>query len=138
MKLRLLSPDDVYAGWDWLRNGIIHCQRKTDARYRPEDIYLRLRASTAWAYAIEHNGDDIGFAVLTQEFDPDGLVLFVWVIWCEPGGAIGVHRDIFAELETMARSIKAKRIRMHSPRKGWEKARYFTPVTIVYEHEVML
>jgi hypothetical protein len=133
MRLELLDPAAVYAGWDWLRAGILDCIRRTGERYRPEDVWLRLRGNTAWAYAA----DDTGFVIFTQEFDPDGLVLFIWILWFAPGTAIGTHEAIFAEIRRLAGEIGARRIRMHSPRKGWAKARYFQQRSIVYEAEVI-
>jgi hypothetical protein len=132
MKLRTLSADDIQAEWDWLRNGLLHCAQKTGAKYRPEDVYLRLRTNTAWAYAF---GED-AFLVLTQEYDPDGLVLFVWALWAAPGSLRGSEGDMYAELERIARETGAKRIRMQSPREGWQRETFFQQVAIVYEHEV--
>ena len=133
----LLSPTRVYAEWGWLRNGLLDLAERTEAHYRPEDAWLRLRTGTAWAYGIGAVGDEIGFAILTQEHDPDGLCVFVWAIWCEPGSAAGVKDDIYAGLEMVARAAGAKRIRMQSPRPGWERERFFSRVAVVYEHEVM-
>ena len=63
-------------------------------------------------------------------------MLYVWILWCEPGSALERRQEIFDALEALARELKAKRIRMQSPRNGWERQDYFTPVAAVYEHEV--
>lgn len=130
MRLRALTRDDVIAEWDWLRAGLLRMIEKTGAKYRPEDVYSRLVTGTAWAYAI----DEDGALVLTQEYDHDGLVLFVWAMF---GQNVAERKDeVYAELEQLARAVKAKRIRMQSPREGWERERFFTRVAVVYEHEV--
>ena len=136
MILVSLSPDAIYSGWDRLRAGILECANKTGALYKPEDVYMRLRAGTAWAYAIKNHGDDLGFTILTQEFDCDGLALFIWILWAEPLSLRGDESAVYGELERIAREIKAKRIRMHSPRPGWAREPFFNQVAIVYEHEV--
>ena len=130
-----LTPEQCHEQWGWLRNGILHCAEKTHARYLPEDVYAKIRAGSAWCYVI-HNGDDIGFFILTQDMDPDGLVMFVWVMWMEPGAARPLDKQIYDALESLARSIKAKRIRMQSPRKGWERQQFFDRVAVIYEHEI--
>ena len=133
MKLTPLSADEVQADWDWLRAGLLHCIQKTASRYRPEDVYLRLRTDTAWVYALDERQ---GFAVLTKEFDPDGLVLFVWILFAEPNTLSERKGEVYAEFERIARECKAKRIRMQSPRKGWEREPFFNPTAVVYEHEI--
>lgn len=132
MKLVALSFDDVYERWEWMRAGILLAVEKTDCKFRPEDVYIRLGIDTAWAYAIE----DFGFVVLTKEYDADGLVLFVWIMWA-PAQTLGERKqEVYAELERLARECKAKRIRMQSPRRGWEREEFFDRVAVVYEHEV--
>ena len=135
MRLRPLAPDEVYASWGWIRNGLLAVLAKNDkAGFIPEDVYLRLRSGTAWAYTVGE--DEIGFVILTQEHDPDGLVLFIWSLWLEPGSGAPVEDGIYGALEDLARNIKARRIRMHSSRKGWERSGFFDRICVVYEHEV--
>ena len=135
MTLRPIAPEGLSVLWDWVRNGLLHCINKTHARYLPEDVYVRLRAGTAWLYLIETE-QPVGFVVLTQEFDPDGLVMFVWALWCRPGSMRTVHPLLYVELEKLGQAIKARRIRMQSPRKGWLSQAFFTPMVTVYEHEI--
>ncbi len=99
-------------------------------------MYLRLRSNTAWAHAINHDEQDVGFVVLTQEYDHDGLVVFVWVIYCTPDSWAKHRPEAYAELSDFARKAGAKRIRMQSPRKGWARDPFFNPIATVYEHEL--
>jgi hypothetical protein len=135
VKLTALTPEQVYASWGWIRNGLLTVISKgRREEYLPEDVYVRLRGGTAWAYTFGE--DEFGFVILTQEFDPDGLALFVWAIWLEPGSGKGCEGELYAALEDLARAARAKRIRMHSSRKGWEGRGFFEQVAVVYEHEV--
>lgn len=119
-----------------MREGLLETAQKTHTRYRPEDVWLRLRCDppSAHAFAIEIDQERRGFAILTMEFDPDGPVLFVWALW---GLKLAQHKScIYSELERIAREVKAVRIRMQSPRKGWERESFFSPVSTLFEHEV--
>lgn len=133
--LRRMTPADVRGSWDWMREGLRETAQKTHTRYLPEDVLYRLWGGSAFAYAIDTGPhSSAGFAILTEEHDPDGLVLFVWALW---GRHLAPHKTaIYADLEHIAREVKAIRIRMQSPRKGWEREAYFAPVATLYEHEV--
>ena len=130
-----LSADEAYARWDEIRDSLQHCITKTRSRYRTEDAFLRVRVEppSAWVYEI---GPGHGFVIFTQEFDADGLVLFVWALCAKPNALSGRKGEVYAELERIARECKAKRIRMQSPRSGWSRELFFDQVAIVYEHEV--
>ncbi len=133
--LRPLDPLGVYERWDWMRAGIQKAIERTDAHMRPEDAYVRLRNGTAWAYVIGVQSDDIGFLILTQEHDPDGLVLFVWCLWCKPHSLAPVQVQLYTELDDLARKAGAKRIRWQSPR---AYGRWGKQVAHIYEREVVI
>ena len=134
--LRLIPAAKLYDVWGWVRNGLVDCAGKTQERWLPEDVYLAIKGGSAFLYAIEHKGDEIGFTVLCQHNDPDGPCLFVWAMWTEPGAGAPVEGMICSALEAKAREIGAKRIRMQSPRKGWERKAYWRQTAALYEHEV--
>jgi hypothetical protein len=102
---------------------------------RSEDAYIRIRAGTAWLYAVEGEDGDIGFLILTQEHDPDGLVLFIWCLWCEPHTLWPIKRKFYDEVEALARKAGAIRIRWQSPR-DYRRERWGTRVAYVYEREL--
>lgn len=135
IKLCSLDLAQCFNRWSWIRAGLLAIIEKTKTRMLPEDVYLRLNSNTAWLYVI---GEDIGFVVLTQEHDPDGLVMFIWALWIEPGKGREIEMQLYEQLEALACSIKAVRIRMQSPRQGWERRPFFEPVATVFEHEVKL
>ena len=126
-----LTPGDL-KNWAWYRHGILRVLEKTGDTYLPEHVFHRVVSGSAWIWDIEK----LGFLVLTQEYDHDGLVLFVWVIYCEPGMAVGKKDEIYGALETLAREAKAVRLRYQSPLRGWEREKFFKQVAIVFEHEV--
>lgn len=134
MNLRPIT--NLHENWGWIRNGLLHCRSKTGDRHLPEDVYVALRAGTSHVFALDRNGDDIGFAVLQRQDDPDGACLFVWALWAEPHAARAVEGEIYAALEGKAREIGARRLRMQSARKAWQRERYWREVARVYEHEV--
>jgi hypothetical protein len=136
IELKPLDPLQATSIWDWVRVGLAHTIDKAGGHYRPEDIYIRIRAGSAWLYLVVVDGRDIGFMVLTQEYDPDGLVLFIWALWCRPGSAAPYKHEIYAEIDKLAAAVKAKRIRWWSPLRGWERERFGHKVAVVFEREV--
>lgn len=135
MKLRPIDPEGAYERWDWVRQGIQKAIDNTGAHLRPEDVYTQIRNNTAWLYIIEDDCD-LGFVVLTQERDPDGLVLFIWVLWAARGSLWARRSDLDAEIDKLARAVKAKRVRWSSPRRGYERWGYGKPVAVTYEREL--
>jgi len=127
---------EAYARRPWMRDGIAKTAEKTGARLASEDVWVRIANQSAYAHVIERDGQAIGFTILFSEQDPDGLVLFIWVPWNEPWGLRGSEHELYAELERIAKAIGAVRIRMQSPRKGYDKESFFERVASVYEHEV--
>lgn len=131
------DPLAVYDIWDWVREGLLQAIRRTGGHSRPEDVYLLLRGGSAWLYLVMVEGQRVGFVILTREHDPDGPVMFIWCLWCEPHSVWETQAELYAELDKIARGIKAKRIRMWSPRRWWERQPFFKQVSAVYEHEVI-
>ncbi len=133
--LRPLDPLGVYERWDWIRSGLQATIKRTGVKMRPEDVYVRLRNGTAWLYAICVPFGEIGFLILTQEHDPDGLVLFIWCLWCEPHQLSPIKGEFYKEVEELAQKAGAKRIRWQSPR-DYRRERWGKRVAYVYEREV--
>lgn len=134
--LRYVPPTQVFDLWPWINNGIQHCVQKGGGHYGPAEVMLMLARQDAGLYVLEYDGDDIGFAVLRSEHDPDGHVMFVFALWTEPGEGKRFERQIYDELEALARSTGARRIRMQSKRRGYGRLPFFHPVGTVYEWEL--
>ncbi len=130
-----LDPLQVYNSWDWIRAGLDKTIKRTGAHFRPEDAYVRLRNGTAWLYLVSADAEEFGFVILTQEHDPDGMVLFIWCLWCEPGSLYPHKHKFYEELDELAHKAGAKRIRWQSPR-DYRHEKYSKQVAHIYEREV--
>lgn len=141
MRLRPLPPAEARAAWGWIRNGLVTVLGRVHDTWTPEDVYLEVAQGKAHVYAIEWREDDVGFVVLKLLADYDGPCLWVWAMWAEPGTFDGFASartsrmaEMFRALDELAASVKARRIRMESPRRGWE--RFFDVKATVYERGV--
>jgi hypothetical protein len=132
--LRPMPAGEVREAWGWVRNGLLDVAARAKATWIPEDVYVAVQASQAHIYEIEDAGDALGFACVQKLADADGATLFVWALWSEPGALALKSGAVFAELDKLAQSVGTKRIRMHSPRKGW--AKYMDAVSVIYEREM--
>lgn len=95
----------------------------------PEDIYAALKNPATFTVAYLVDG---GFLIATRQIHNCGPVLFVWTLYAP----LKLRREeLQREVDLLARNVGAKKIRMHSPRKGWARWGY-KPVEIVYEREV--
>jgi hypothetical protein len=135
--LRPLPWLDARARWEWLRAGLEHVRRKVGGeRWLPEDIYGELKAGTAFCYVVELGSTTPAFLIVQRQVDLDGIALFVWVMWAEPHVLTQHMAAVMAELNQLARSIGARRLRHESPRKGW--GRFFIAQRTVYEQELTM
>ena len=134
--LRAIPPQRLSEEWGWVRNGLIACVEKAGGRYMPEDVYAAIKLGASFLFAVEWRGDDIGFVVLEQQRDPDGLVLFVFAAWFEPGAGLDCEAEFVDALSAKAQEIGARRLRMQSTRKGWGRRKFFRPVATIYEVEL--
>ena len=131
MNLVYVPPEDLGSVWEWVRAGLVKTIARTHERYLPEDVYHALRSNTAWLFKIE----DIGFVVFREETDPDGKVLYVWVLWVERNAGISYKDEIWSAIDATAAKQKAKRIRWQSPRR-WDAWPDSKLVRYVYEREL--
>jgi glycine/D-amino acid oxidase-like deaminating enzyme len=134
--LRAIAPQQLGKVWGWVRNGLLACVAKAGGHYLPEDVYAAIKTGGAFLFAVEWRGDDVGFVVLEQQRDPDGPVLFVFAAWFEPGAGVVCESEFVMALESKAREIGARRMRMQSARKGWDRRKFFKPVATLFEVEL--
>jgi hypothetical protein len=119
--------------WEWVKAGLQRAISKAGYQATPEDVYALLKAQKAWLYEI-HHAERIGFFVLQQEVDTDGLCLFVFCLWLERGAGKVFRESLVAELRKLRDAMGAKRIRCHG-REGWQRVPGFKVVSYVYEVE---
>ena len=131
--LSLLTPIpavDLHKHWDWLRAGLERVRAKVATEWIPEDIWQAIRSGAAGVSII---ADGAGFIVLQRQERARGPCLFIWVV---EGELAQYEQAMYAELEHVARDMKAPTIEMHSPRKGWAQRGFWMPTNTVYIHEV--
>jgi hypothetical protein len=131
--LRFIPVSQLSRVWPVVRQHIQHANDKLGERNTPEEIYYALRQGMAGLYLA---GDGAGVFVAQKVVELDGTTsCFIWL-------AVGPMRDQVLELqrqlEGIARMIGAKRLRMRSPRKGWERATqgYWRVAETLYEHNL--
>lgn len=130
--MRYVPPEELASVWEEAAQWIDFARLRLGERLTREEIYHALRSNLAALYMI----DDVGIVVCQRVVETDGTVsLFVWLI----SGKLKNWKDeMIRRLEELAAQIKATRIKMRSPRRGWERAmgNYWTPVDIIYEHRL--
>jgi len=127
--LHAVSTDKVRDSWPAILPGLQEVRDRCNEVWWPEDVYASLMSGHSFLYMIE----DCGFVIFQKHADADGPVLFIWIIW---GEFKAIHPAVSAEIEQLAVAMKAKRIRMHSPRKGWERFPFFKRKSVIYEREI--
>ena len=130
-KLTHIPASDLHDVWGIVRPGLVEIINNISPDWIPEDVYAALRSGTSTLHVGYDCGEYDGFVVVTPTPEYYGICLFVWCAYSN--GTDGITKYL-AEIEEMARTIKAKRIRFASPRKGF--SRLFREVTTVYEKEL--
>lgn len=131
--LRYVPIPQLSMVWPVVREHIRHANDKLGERNTPEEIYYALRQNLAGLY-LAREGDGVFVAQKVVELDGT-ITCFIWL-------AVGPMRDevheLQRQLEIIARMIGAVRLRMRSPRKGWERATggYWQVAEMLYEHEL--
>ena len=97
----------------------------------PEDVYAAIKGGSAFLFVI---GADDGFVIVQRTQSFDGPRLFVWIVW-GPRLLAPQRIALEAELDQLATSIGVRKLRMHSPRKGWERVGW-QAIETIYEREV--
>ncbi len=126
-----MPAENVRDEWAAILYGIQEVRDRGHEKWWPEDIYVALRSGSAFLYLIPKGP---GFVIFQRHMDADGPVLFVWIIW---GELAAIEDELYTEIEQLAKAMQAKRVRMHSPRKGWQRRKYFKPVSTIYEKEII-
>ncbi len=126
--LQPVPPERLHDSWGWIRDGLWRVKDKCNEPWFPEDVIYQLGAKAAFLYECPG-----GFFVFQRHVDLDGPALFVWIM-C--GELMPFREQIKADLQEIARAIGAKRVRFHSPRKGYAKMGFGKMKTTIYELEL--
>jgi hypothetical protein len=110
-----LIPGDVRQHWDDILPGLLAVKAKVDVSWRPEDVYAMCLIGKAHLYLCK-----CGFVILQEEVDEHTLrrELLVWIAY----GVDHAQNEHTNELIEMARRVGASRLKVMSPRRGFEKA----------------
>jgi hypothetical protein len=127
-----VSPADLQLHWERIKPGLEVVRAKAAPEWIPEDIYFALKAGTATLLLADECD---GFLVVQKQQRAYGACLLIWVAYA-PGEREQWGPLIYPDVERVAREVGARRIEMHSPRRGWERDPFWTPKDTVYIHEV--
>ena len=116
LSLIYIHPDNLHAHWEFVKEGLQRIHDRSTDRWLAEDIYWMLKGNQ---YSLHIVDDNKGFVILQSVKGWDGLEVFVFCAYIVPGH--DVMDAAFAEVQEMARSVGAKRVRFQSMRKGWGK-----------------
>lgn len=86
-------------------------------------------------FLLVTSGNPFGFVLLRKEEEPQGMVLFLWALYCRPGEGCNRETAILDAIRKLANEIGARRLKMWSTRKGWGR-RGWKEVSRVYEMDV--
>jgi len=132
-----VDPSEIHDYWPCVKNGAEKVAKHGEG-WIAEDMYSAIKSGDAVLHLFYEGTKYMGFVVTAQTADASGNVLFVWALYSE-GHNQNYHNLAVQYLESWAKSIKANRIRYHSPRKGWERVGKkigFYPTATVFEKKV--
>lgn len=115
--LKPVAPMEVGAVWPRLRAGM--AQIESPDGWIVEDVYCTLRQGGATLYLVVIDDEEVGFVVLRQINDFDGVRLHIWQLHARSD--IDVMAEFSDELDNIARSINASTITFSTTRRGWSK-----------------
>lgn len=125
-----LSLANIRDCWEDILPGLWQVKAKTQAPWRPEDIYAACVSGQACLYRA-----DPGFIVV--QADKDRLTgepqLLVWVAYAEGEGNIEQFQE---EVDDLAREHEYRKLVMWSNRPGWAKVPGWTLAAQVYERKL--
>lgn len=127
-----VATRDIDDWWPRVRAGLERIIAKTAPDWMPEHVYLAL-VSGAANLVIINEGESF---VIWQRYPGDDLRGLFFVLATEGEGLWRYGNDVHAELERLAQQHGCRKMRMMSPRRGWEQHPFWRLAGYVYEHEV--
>jgi hypothetical protein len=109
---------DIRDVWDIIVDGLREVAQKTDAEWRPEDIYHSVLSGKSFLFM--DSSDPQSFVVLSEYAHPylSSRVLVVDIAYNKTGDAIDRYQ---AEMEEIAKEAGAKYLEFSSPRAGFKR-----------------
>jgi hypothetical protein len=137
MTFDLIAPEQLHSVWPAVREGLLRIKDKIKESWLPEDVFTAIRTKRSSLYVVREDDRVLGFFVAEASVEPFTHVPLLYV-WCLHGPDGLPYADAcIAELDRLAQSINAKRIRFIG-RRGWAKVLQgkFEAVRVVYEREL--
>lgn len=116
----MIRPAELRRDWVWVRPLIQAVRDKTAADWYVEDVYAAVSSGRA-AMAVLDEPEGVMVAYPDSDSWTKEPFVHVWICYCV-GGMEQFQADAMKVLRDYAATFKAKRLVMHSPRPGWQKA----------------
>lgn len=129
----MIRPAELRKDWPWVRPLIEKCIAKTGEQWWPEDVYANVSNGKAAMYVCDEP-EGVMVCYPDREHWTGEIVLHVWALW-SVGGMAQLADEAYALLGDLAKKCGATRLRMDSPRQGWQKAGWQVK-KYIYEREV--
>jgi len=119
MEFRNIAAEVIHSEWPFIRQGLEKILAETGDRWLPEDVFWLIKQNSIWAYVVFDGDERVGVVLLQPTNGWDGKELYLF------GGYNVGNKDVIEfsmdEIIKAGRSIGARRIKMQSNRKGFEK-----------------
>ena len=116
--------------WDQVKDALDRVINKGASAWKIEHVYVLLFTGQAHLM-IDDNG---GAAVWMRYQTEDGKGMMF--VLAGSGNFLGNRSEVYDEMTRVAKIANCNKIRMISPRKGWQKDQFWRMTGYVYEHEV--
>lgn len=134
--LEVIHVDDLQSVWHLIRPGLEKVREHSQSHWMQEDVYMACKQGHSSLHISYVDGCYAGFCVLTPTRHWDGMALHIWCAY--NAGQHDVVDMHIPDLETIAKTIHAKRITFWSRRK-WDrriKPYGFSPTQTEYVKEL--
>lgn len=119
LELRYIHPSHLHDAWEQVKDGLEECRKSEDDDIYMEDIYAAIKYGAATLHLVYADLNYVGFAVLIPRADAYSSEpkLHIWFVH----GAMQHAAEFIAEVEKLAKQMKAERITFQSPHHGFER-----------------
>lgn len=131
----MLVKRDVREVWEQITPGLLEIKQLVPApRWKLEDVYHACLEGSSHVY-MDPDGDPGDFIVLQPGVNryTAEVELTIWIAYSRDPEASAHYMD---DVLSLARSIKAKRLIMQSPRRGFARSRPWKSFAVEYHMDV--
>lgn len=137
MEIVYVNPGEVRAHWGVIAPALDSVIEATSPDWIKEDVYHQIASNRAAAHLIYERGEYRSLFILTQpaeEFSGERCLH----IWISENALSGTEESFdfgLSCIKEIARKLRAPRLTLESPRKGWGKR--FKLVSATYEVPIL-